>query len=73
MCNFRRLISVLEQSKGRVAVGGENDASERYIAPTIVTNVTGDDQLMKEELFGPILPILTVNSMDEAIQFVNKM
>lgn len=70
---YRRLIGVLEQSQGQVVLGGESDASERYIAPTIVTNVKGDDQLMKEELFGPILPILAVNSMEEAIQFVNKM
>ena len=54
-------------------VGGETDASERYIAPTIITNVTADDKLMEEELFGPLLPIITVNSVDEAIAFVNKM
>ena len=53
-------------------VGGDTDASERYIAPTIVANVAKDDKLMEEEIFGPLLPILTVNSVDEAIQFVNE-
>jgi acyl-CoA reductase-like NAD-dependent aldehyde dehydrogenase len=69
--HFQRLIGVLRASKGEVVVGGESDATERYIAPTIVTNVAKDDKLMEEELFGPLLPILTVNSVDEAIQFVN--
>ena len=43
----------------------------RYISPTLVTNVTPDDQLMKEEIFGPLLPFLTIKNVDEAIQFVN--
>lgn len=64
-------MGVLSGSKGKVVVGGDNDDTERYIAPTIVTGVTVDDTLMKEELFGPILPIIPVNSVDEAIQFVN--
>ena len=53
-------------------VGGDTDASERYIAPTIIANVAKDDKLMEEEIFGPLLPILTVDSVDEAIQFVNE-
>ena len=66
-------MGVLGGSKGRVVVGGESDALERYIAPTIITGVTADDALMKDEIFGPILPILTVDSVDEAIQFVNEL
>lgn len=54
-------------------MGGETDASERYVAPTIITNVASDDKLMEEELFGPLLPIVSINSVDEAIEFVNKM
>ena len=61
----------MKASKGQVVVGGESDDSERYIAPTIITGVTKDDKLMDNEVFGPLLPILTVNSVDEAIQFVN--
>ena len=53
-------------------VGGDTDASERYIAPTVIANVAKDDKLMEEEIFGPLLPILTVDSVDEAIQFVNE-
>lgn len=69
----RRLTDLLEATKGQVVVGGESDASERYIAPTIITNVAADDKLMEDEVFGPLLPIVTVNSVDEAIEFVNKM
>ena len=44
----------------------------RYIAPAIFVDVDGDDALMQEELFGPVLLVLTVNGIDEAIQFVNE-
>lgn len=54
-----------------MAVGGETDPSERYIAPTILINVSPDDPIMKEEIFGPILPIVVVDSAYEAIGFIN--
>lgn len=59
-------------NSGKVAVGGDFDASERYIEPTILTDVKEDDLIMKEEIFGPILPIVTVDSAYEAIGFINK-
>ncbi len=46
--------------------------SIRYIAPAIFVDVQEDDSLMTQELFGPILPIIVVNGIDQAIQFVNK-
>jgi len=55
-----------------VVVGGESDRSTRYIAPTIVRDVDADSALMDEEIFGPILPVLTVNDTHEAIEFVNE-
>lgn len=67
-----RLKKLLESTSGNIVHGGQSEESERYIAPTIVTNVTAEDALMEEELFGPILPILTVNDLDEAISFINK-
>jgi aldehyde dehydrogenase (NAD+) len=51
----------------RVAVGGRVDAAERYVAPTILTDVPWEAALMQEEIFGPILPVLTFRSLDEAI------
>lgn len=56
---------------GRVAVGGKYDASERFIEPTILVDVQPDDQIMEEEIFGPILPIYTVENAYDAIKFIN--
>ena len=55
-----------------VATGGETDASERYIAPTILKNVKEDDEVMKEEIFGPILPVISVPSVRAAVAFINR-
>ncbi len=67
---FHRLEKLLH-GDATVAAGGETDADTRYIAPTILTGVTRDDALMGEEIFGPILPVLAVESLEEAIEFVN--
>jgi aldehyde dehydrogenase (NAD+) len=55
-----------------VATGGETDVSERYIAPTIIKNVKEGDQVMKEEIFGPILPVISVPSVPAAVAFINR-
>ncbi len=67
--HFSRLKSML--TSGKVAIGGETDEQQRYIAPTVLVDVTANDPVMQEEIFGPILPVLTVGSIDEAIDFVN--
>ena len=59
-------------SNGEVAVGGQTNASERFIAPTILINVRPTDPVMKEEIFGPILPIVNVSNAYEAIKFINE-
>jgi aldehyde dehydrogenase (NAD+) len=59
--NFNRLIGLIEPSK--VYFGGESDASERYIAPTIMHNVTFDDKVMEDEIFGPIMPVITYTDL----------
>lgn len=56
---------------GRVAVGGNYDASERFIEPTILVDVKETDPIMEEEIFGPILPIFNVESAYDAIKFIN--
>ena len=53
-------------------MNGDTNEDEKYIAPAIYINIDSDDSLMQEELFGPILPVLTFNEIDEAIQFVNE-
>ena len=66
--NFERLSKLLHD--GEVVCGGQADAKERYIAPTVLRGVSPDAPVMREEIFGPILPVLTVPSMDAAIEFV---
>ncbi|MDV6373686.1 aldehyde dehydrogenase family protein [Deinococcus arenicola] len=57
----------------RVALGGEFDPESRFISPTVVTDVTPGMPLMGEELFGPVLPILTYNNFDEALALIRRM
>jgi aldehyde dehydrogenase (NAD+) len=68
--HHRRLMGLLPGS-GEIAIGGQGDEGERYIAPTVLTNVPPDSKVMSEEIFGPILPVLKVDDIDAAIRFVN--
>jgi aldehyde dehydrogenase (NAD+) len=67
--HHRRLALLLKD--GEVAIGGQADEAERYIAPTVLRHVSPDAPVMAEEIFGPILPVLPVKSVDEAVRFVN--
>ncbi|KAM3850975.1 aldehyde dehydrogenase family 3 member B1-like [Vipera latastei] len=67
--HFQRARALLEC--GRVAIGGETDECERYIAPTVLADVKEWEPIMQEEVLGPILPIFTVNDIEEAIHFIN--
>jgi aldehyde dehydrogenase (NAD+) len=68
---FDRLRGLLEGHGGRVVAGGGTDADAHAIEPTVVVDPDPTSELMSEEIFGPILPILTVGSVDDAIAFVN--
>jgi aldehyde dehydrogenase (NAD+) len=68
---FDRLAGYLSATKGTVALGGGTDASALRIQPTVVVDPDPEEPLMTNEIFGPILPVLTVQSLDEAIKFVN--
>lgn len=67
---FDRLVGYLEGAD--IVVGGEYDKGERYIAPTIVDNVDTDSPIMQEEIFGPIFPVVTFESTEEAVKFVTE-
>jgi len=69
--HFNRIKGLLDRTSGTIAFGGETDESRLFIAPTVVKGVKGDDSLMSEELFGPILPIVPVKDVDEAIEFIS--
>ena len=65
-----RLIGYLND--GTVYHGGRYDKSERFLEPTILTNVSPDAPVMQEEIFGPIFPVLTFKHIDDVISFVTK-
>ncbi len=67
--HHRRLANLLKD--GEAVVGGETDEDDLYIAPTILTGVDPTSGAMTEEIFGPILPLLVVDDVDEAIRFIN--
>lgn len=67
--HFERLCSLIDSSK--VVCGGKSDASKLKIEPTVMTNVTWDDAVMGQEIFGPVLPILTYKTDEEMMNIVN--
>lgn len=66
---FDRLVGLLDGQN--VVLGGDHDADSKYLAPTLVIDPPLDSGLMTEEIFGPILPIVAVADLSEAIRFVN--
>ncbi len=67
--HFDRLLALI---KGNVVLGGQHDKKSKYIAPCIIDQPNENDPVMQEEIFGPILPILTFSDTDQAITFINK-
>nr|CAH7766994.1 unnamed protein product [Callosobruchus chinensis] len=78
--HFNRIVKLLEEifiktmiiSGANIAIGGSHDIKDLFIEPTIVTDVKATDPLMQEEIFGPILPIVTTDNASLAIDFINK-
>lgn len=68
--HHKRLMAMI--GSGELVAGGEADEEARYIAPTILRDVAPDSPVMAEEIFGPILPVLKVADVEEAIGFVNR-
>lgn len=68
---FDRLVSIISATEGTVVTGGRSDRSKLTIEPTVVVDPAPDDSVMADEIFGPILPIITVDSTEQAVAFVN--
>ena len=68
---FDRLVSLLATTTGTVVTGGGSDRSTLSIDATVIVDPAPDDPVMADEIFGPILPIITVGSTEEAVAFVN--
>lgn len=67
---FDRLLKYLENAN--IRIGGKFNAEDKFIEPTIIDNVSLDDQIMQDEIFGPILPLLSFNNIDETFEYINK-
>ena len=68
--HFERLQGYLDQ--GRIAIGGRSDEKSCRIEPTIMTDVSPDCTVMQEEIFGPVLPVLKVDNLDQALAFIRQ-
>jgi aldehyde dehydrogenase (NAD+) len=66
--HFERISNFI--GDGHVAIGGKTNPGSRYIAPTVLTDVALDSPVMQEEIFGPVLPVVRADDLDEAIQFI---
>lgn len=64
--NYDRVMGLIDPEK--VVVGGKSDRSECYIEPTIMDRVNPDDPVMQEEIFGPLLPVLSYNNLEELVE-----
>ena len=68
--HYNRILSLIDEDK--VVLGGYGERSTLRIAPTILTDVAPSDSVMQEEIFGPVLPVLTYEKEEEAIDFIQK-
>lgn len=69
---FQRIKSLIDNTNGKILMGGTMDEKQRFIEPTVVQIDSADDSLMTSETFGPIVTILPVNNLDEAIKIANE-
>lgn len=67
---FDRLVKYFEE--GKIIAGGRTDRSQLYIEPTLIDNISTTSKIMTDEIFGPILPVLTFNTMNEALKIIER-
>lgn len=73
--HFNRITSLIESSikqGAKVVVGNDTNSADNYISPTILDNITTDSAVFKDEIFGPVLPLIEFQSIDETISIINK-
>lgn len=71
--HYQRIKAMLDNTKGKIVMGGQTDESDLFIEPTAVLVDSMDDSMMVEESFGPIFSIYPVNSLDEALNVSNRV
>ncbi|KAG8829725.1 hypothetical protein FRC18_009094 [Serendipita sp. 400] len=68
----KRVSGYINESKGNILFGGVSEPDQCFVPLTVLTDVAKTDSTMQEEIFGPVLSIVPVDSLDEAIDFVNE-
>ena len=68
--HFERVKALIDS--GHVAIGGETDAASKFIAPTVLTDVSSDSEVIQQEIFGPVLPILRSDSLEESVAYIRR-
>lgn len=66
-----RLVDIIKRDENKIACGGQYDENTLYIAPTVIDNANWDDAAMEDEIFGPILPVMEYEEIDQVIRMVN--
>ena len=69
---FDRLASIINRDKSKIVYGGSYNREDLYIEPTLIANAAWQDASMEDEIFGPILPILEYDDLNEAIKMINE-
>jgi aldehyde dehydrogenase (NAD+) len=69
---IKRLIDDAVEKGAKITLGGSINEEDNFIAPTILTNVPADAKIMEEEIFGPVLPVVKYNSIEEAFKIINE-
>lgn len=66
---FERLLKLMQH--GKIRYGGQTDSTDKYISPTIIDDIEPEFPIMQEEIFGPILPVMSFTDLDKVIEFIN--
>lgn len=69
--HVNRLCNLLKDHQGEVVIGNKDAHEDKLLTPTVVLNPSAESPLMKEEIFGPILPVIPYKTIEEAIKFIN--
>ncbi|KAI7819406.1 aldehyde dehydrogenase 3 family, member D1 [Gamsiella multidivaricata] len=70
--HFHRVKKMIDNTKGRVVIGGDTQEDDLFVAPTVILDVQPDDASMEDEIFGPILPIMVVDSLEQGVEYVGE-
>lgn len=73
--HFKRLMDAIDASKAKgakVFIGGNGDTGSRFIEPTVLDNVTWDSPIMEQEIFGPILPVIEYDNLDDVLDIIKQ-